>query len=105
MAEIPRDPGTQETGPDQGGSPGQLASLWRALRHLEGRRLWIGLGLLVLGTLSEGAAIIIFLPMLQMVGTQGTIYTLVNVHMVGPRLKVQPLKIRLSRNRVSYIIR
>ena len=102
MAEIPRDPGTQETGPDQGGSPGQIASLWRALRHLEGRRLWIGLGLLVLGTLSEGAAIIIFLPMVR---TQVTMCTLVNVHMVGPRLKVQPLKIRLSRNRVSYIIR
>lgn len=72
MAETPRDPGTQKTGPDQGGSPGQLASLWRALRHLEGRRLWIGLGLLVLGTLSEGAAIITFLPVLQMVGSQGT---------------------------------
>jgi ATP-binding cassette subfamily C protein len=54
------------------GAAGQLASLWRALRHLEGRRLWIGLALLVLGTLSEGAAIVTFLPVLQLVGAGTT---------------------------------
>lgn len=58
-------------GAEASGKGGQLASLWRAMRHLEGRRLWIGLGLLVLGTLSEGAAIITFLPVLQLVGAQG----------------------------------
>ena len=68
------------------GAAGQLASLWRALRHLEGRRLWIGLGLLVLGTLSEGAAIITFLPVLQLVGTQGTTVNLSSMHFPGADL-------------------
>ena len=68
------------------GSKGQLSSLWRALRHLEGRRLWIGLGLLVLGTLSEGAAIITFLPVLQLVGSQGTTIDLSGMDFPGAGL-------------------
>ena len=65
---------------------GQLASLVRALRHLEGRRLWIGLGLLVLGTLSEGAAIMTFLPVLQLVGAQGTTIDLSGMDFPGAGL-------------------
>lgn len=72
LAPDPATPAiTAPAGAEASGKGGQLASLWRALRHLEGRRLWIGLGLLVLGTLSEGAAIITFLPVLQLVGAQG----------------------------------
>ena len=65
---------------------GQLSSLWRAMRHLEGRRLWIGLGLLVLGTLSEGAAIMTFLPVLQLVGAQGTTIDLSGMDFPGAGL-------------------
>jgi len=68
------------------GSGGQLSSLWRALRTLEGRRLWIGLGLLVLGTISEGAAIITFLPVLQLVGSQGSTIDLSGMDFPGASL-------------------
>ncbi|SDL74078.1 ABC transporter ATP-binding protein [Paracoccus chinensis] len=67
-------------------SRGQLSSLWRAMRHLEGRRLWIGLGLLVLGTLSEGAAIMTFLPVLQLVGAGGTTIDLSGLDFPGAGL-------------------
>ena len=70
-------------GAEASGKGGQLASLWRAMRHLEGRRLWIGLGLLVLGTLSEGAAIITFLPVLQLVGGGNTVVDLSGVDFPG----------------------
>lgn len=67
-------------------STGQLASLWRAMRHLEGRRLWIGLGLLILGTISEGAAIITFLPVLQLLGGDGTSIDLSRFDFPGSQL-------------------
>ena len=67
-------------------SRGQLSSLWRAMRHLEGRRLWIGLGLLVLGTLSEGAAIMTFLPVLQLVGAEGSTIDLSGMEFPGSAL-------------------
>ncbi len=77
---------------------GQLASLLRALRNLEGRRLGIGLALLVLGTLSEGAAIVTFLPVLQLVGAQGTAIDLSGMNFPGAWLlpAVIPLGVLLS---------
>lgn len=68
------------------GARSQLASLLGALRHLEGRRLWTGLLLLVLGTLSEGAAIITFLPVLQLLGTQSTTIDLSAMSFPGANL-------------------
>lgn len=53
---------------------GQLLSFWRALSQLDSRRLTIGLGFLILGTLTEGATILLFLPVLQLVGAgSGTV--------------------------------
>lgn len=46
-----------------------LASFFMALARMERRRLTIGTVLLVLGTLSEGASILLFLPILQLVST------------------------------------
>ena len=93
MTEMPRDttePLTSAAPPKSGnkllGSGGQLSSMWRAMRNLEGRRLWIALALLVLGTLSEGAAIITFLPVLQLVGSQGTTIDLSGMDFPGSDL-------------------
>ena len=93
MTEMPRDttePLTAAAPPKSGnkllGSGGQLSSMWRAMRNLEGRRLWIALALLVLGTLSEGAAIITFLPVLQLVGSQGTTIDLSDMDFPGSDL-------------------
>ena len=93
MTEMPRDttePLTSTAPPKSGnkllGSGGQLSSMWRAMRNLEGRRLWIALALLVLGTLSEGAAIITFLPVLQLVGSQGTTIDLSDMDFPGSDL-------------------
>ena len=93
MTEMPRDttePLTSTAPPKSGnkllGSGGQLSSMWRAMRNLEGRRLWIALALLVLGTLSEGAAIITFLPVLQLVGSQGTTIDLSGMDFPGSDL-------------------
>ncbi|MEO1909523.1 MAG: ABC transporter ATP-binding protein [Paracoccus sp. (in: a-proteobacteria)] len=90
---MPRDttePLTSAAPPKSGnkllGSGGQLSSMWRAMRNLEGRRLWIALALLVLGTLSEGAAIITFLPVLQLVGSQGTTIDLSGMDFPGSNL-------------------
>ena len=93
MTEMPRDttePLSAAAPPKSGnkllGSGGQLSSMWRAMRNLEGRRLWIALALLVLGTLSEGAAIITFLPVLQLVGSQGTTIDLSGMDFPGSDL-------------------
>ena len=85
-------------------SRGQLSSLWRAMRHLEGRRLWIGLGLLVLGTLSEGAAIMTFLPVLQLVGAGGTTIDLSGLDFPGAGL-LQALQQALGVGRDTQQVR
>lgn len=73
--------------PDRPLSPakagGQLLSFWRALSQLDSRRLTIGLMFLVLGTLTEGATILLFLPVLQLVGAGGTIVDLSHVDFPG----------------------
>lgn len=61
----------------------ELASFWQALRHLEGRRLTIGLVLLILGTLTEGATILMFLPVLKLVGAGGTVVDMSGVDLPG----------------------
>lgn len=93
MAKMTRDTSVTLSSAEQAspggklrGSGGQMSSLWRAMRHLEGRRLWIGLAMLVLGTLSEGAAIITFLPVLQLVGSQGTTIDLSGMSFPGADL-------------------
>ncbi|WP_435171516.1 ABC transporter ATP-binding protein [Falsirhodobacter sp. 1013] len=47
----------------------ELSSFFTALARMERRRLTIGTFLLVLGTLTEGASILMFLPILQLVST------------------------------------
>ncbi|WP_410216369.1 ABC transporter ATP-binding protein [Paracoccus sp. (in: a-proteobacteria)] len=61
----------------------ELGSFFEALRNLEGRRLAIGTLLLVLGTLTEGATILLFLPVLQMVGDGGATIELSRISLPG----------------------
>lgn len=74
-------PGNARSDAPQGRA--ELASFWQALRHLEGRRLTIGLVLLILGTLTEGATILMFLPVLKLVGAGGTVVDMSGVDLPG----------------------
>ena len=86
MVDLPRDTAQPDRSGKLLGAGGQLSSMWRAMRHLEGRRLWMALALLVLGTLSEGAAIVTFLPVLQLVGSQGTAIDMSGIDFPGADL-------------------
>ncbi|NCO87533.1 MAG: ABC transporter ATP-binding protein [Rhodobacterales bacterium] len=59
----------------QGGLAGVL-DLLEAMRRTAGRRLWIALGFLLLGSLTEGATILLLLPILHLTGAGAPDYTI-----------------------------
>ena len=61
----------------------QILSFWKALSQLDSRRLTLGLVFLILSTLTEGATILLFLPVLQLVGGGSTVVDLSGVDFPG----------------------
>ncbi|MDB6454798.1 ABC transporter ATP-binding protein [Falsirhodobacter sp. 20TX0035] len=63
------------------GSRTELSSFFTALARMERRRLTIGTTLLVLGTLTEGISILLFLPILQLVGNGENVVDLARLNL------------------------
>lgn len=72
-------------------SRAELSSFFMTLARMERGRLAVATLLLVLGTLSEGASILMFLPILQLVSTGENVVDLARLNLPAPLPEIVPL--------------